>query len=219
MRFWPNTQADESMVARIRTEESTGGRHCGCWDRGNRRGVDGGGERDEVQECGADTELLDHGQVRRTIRSERKMHMATQGSWKRLNKVRFLAGSLGFDKSRPQTFGTHTRRAPAQKKTAGRGLGRTLLAGSTIVGSREPVQKILRSTLLHSRWLRPRAACHGLSFATTVFYFDDLGLPFLGGGRDEGPRWFGGEHSPALHRALTGLVVPLITTRDCRDCW
>ena len=45
-------------------------------------------------------------------------------------------------------FGTHTRRAPAQERSAGRGLGQTLSAGSPIVRSREPVQKILRSTYI-----------------------------------------------------------------------
>ena len=73
---------------------------------------------------------------------------AVDKEWKKLETI--PAWQLG-----PGTPGSLALRNPHPKSPCvgeeGRaGLGQTLPTGSPIVGSREPVQKILRSTLLHS---------------------------------------------------------------------
>ena len=62
--------------------------------------------------------------------------------------VRLTPPTCGPGTSGFSLLGRHSRRAPALQTSAGRGLGQTLSAGSPIVGSREPVQKILRSIFL-----------------------------------------------------------------------
>ena len=57
----------------------------------------------------------------------------------------FLATSTRDDPEPPRFFGTHSRRAPALGRSAGRGLSQTLSTGFPIVGSKvELVQMTLR---------------------------------------------------------------------------